>query len=407
MVIVNASDDSRTLGLYPDETWTLHPVLAASADPVVQTSTHSASGFFVPARTTAVFVRAEQTSCAPYARELFVRGGFNSWAADDAFKFAFLGGVDYAVTSPVTAGSYEFKVADENWIADTNCGAPEGAGGLNVALGAPTPLICASNSQNLALTAPADGNYVFELDASDTAAPVLTVSTEPVFGDTTLYVRGGFTDWGTSAPFEWDAVDKYQVVIDGLTAASYEFKVADADWGGTNGGITNCGAGADGTVTPGVPYTLNCNNSSGNLSIAFPVAGSYLFSVDAANPASLLLTVEKTPFDLDLFIRGLAGDWSDGPRNAMRYVGGRVYRGTKFLSAGADDFKIADSDWGGTTGGATNCGASTPIEIGTPLALDCSDSSGNIGITVPTLGTYDFSLLVPESGAPELTVSGP
>jgi hypothetical protein len=91
----------------------------------------------------------------------------------------------------------------------------------------------------------------------------------------------------------------------------------------------------------------------------------------------------------------------------MRYVGGRVYRGTKFLAPGADDFKIADSDWGGTTGGATNCGSSTPIEVGTPLALDCSSSSGNIGITVPTIGTYDFSLLVPESGAPELTVSGP
>jgi len=413
MVIVNASDDPRTLGYYPAETWTLHPALAASTDPVVQTATHSASGFSVPARTTAVFVRAEQTSCAPFARELFVRGINGDWSDNPERKFTFLGGVDYAVTFPVTAGASEFKVADANWIADTNCGAPDGAGGLEVKLGAPTPLTCASNSQNLALNAPANGNYVFDLDASDTAAPVLTVSTEPFFGATTVFIRGGFNDWGNgpapTAPLVWDAVDTYRVVIPALPQGSYDFKVADNSWGGDTGGATNCGrpGDQDGTVTPGQPFALTCNNDSQNLSITFPTAGSYLFAVDASNPASLLLTVEKTPFDLDLFIRGLAGDWSDGPGNAMRYVGGRVYRGTKFLAPGADDFKIADSDWGGTTGGATNCGSSTPIEVGTPLALDCSSSSGNIGITVPTIGTYDFSLLVPESGAPELTVSGP
>src|SRR5690606_30811236 len=45
MVIFNASDDPRTLELLTGETWNLHPVQAASADAVVRTAKHDASGF--------------------------------------------------------------------------------------------------------------------------------------------------------------------------------------------------------------------------------------------------------------------------------------------------------------------------------------------------------------------------
>ena len=42
-----------------EETFELHPVLQDSVDTVVQGATHDASGFFVPARTTAVFVQEQ------------------------------------------------------------------------------------------------------------------------------------------------------------------------------------------------------------------------------------------------------------------------------------------------------------------------------------------------------------
>ncbi len=411
MVIFNASDDPRTLALYPSETWTLHPVLAASADATVRTASHNANGFTVPARTTAVFRRAAQVSCAPYPRELFVRGGFNDWGnptPTDAYKLAFLGGVNYAVSSPIAAaGAYEFKIADANWTADTNCGA--GAAGGNVRLGVPQTLECQGNSGNLAITAPAAGNYTFSLDASSTLNPVLTVERTPPT-PLALFVRGITGDWSANPVRElaWDGVSKWQVVIDNLPAnAAQDFKIADADWGGSNGGATNCGAGATATVTVGTPYTLNCDNNSGNLNMTLPAAGSYLFSVDAANPAALQLTVEKTPFDLALYLRGLNNDWSSDPPNRFSYTGGGVYRIAKTVAAGADDFKIADADWGSSNGGATNCGASSAVAIGTPLPLDCSNNSANINFTAPSPGSYVFELTVPGSGTPSLLVTGP
>ena len=103
MVVINASDDPRTLNLFGDQTWTLHPVQAASADAVVRTATHGANGFFVPARTTAVFRRASQTSCAPFSRDIFVRGVGADWAASPANQLQFLGGTIYQVTKTLAA----------------------------------------------------------------------------------------------------------------------------------------------------------------------------------------------------------------------------------------------------------------------------------------------------------------
>ena len=62
MTVINANDEDQTLDVaeFAGDTFTLHPVLQTSVDTVVQTASHDASGFFVPARTTAVFVRAEQ-----------------------------------------------------------------------------------------------------------------------------------------------------------------------------------------------------------------------------------------------------------------------------------------------------------------------------------------------------------
>ncbi|MEM9055961.1 MAG: pullulanase-type alpha-1,6-glucosidase [Pseudomonadota bacterium] len=62
--VFNASDDDVSLPLFANETFALHPVLAASADPVVRTASHTTAGFSVPARTTAVFVATTQFACA-------------------------------------------------------------------------------------------------------------------------------------------------------------------------------------------------------------------------------------------------------------------------------------------------------------------------------------------------------
>jgi pullulanase len=411
MVIHNASDDPRTLNLFGSEAWTLHPVLAASADPVVRTARHDASGFFVPPRTSAVFRRTAQTSCAPFPRDLFVRGGFNDWGnptPTEAYRLQFLGGTAYSVSAPITpAGNYEFKVADAGWTASTNCGA--GAAGDTVRLGIPLEIECRDGSGNLKIAATQAGPYTFALNAADTAKPVLTVTKTPPT-PITLFVRGGFNDWGNgpapTAPLGWDGVNTYRAVISGLAAGTYEFKVADNDWGGTTGGATNCGAVTGGTpVALGTPFALTCASSSQNMGITFPAAGSYLFAVNWSNPASPQLTVEQVPVDVPVFVRGIGGDWGDGAANRMSYLGGGIFAVNKPVAAAANEFKIASSDWA-----TVNCGAGSAgdtVTVGAPLAVACGDGTGNLKLTPARAGTYTFSYKRLSPTAGEVTVTGP
>jgi len=413
MVVINASDDPRTVNLFGSETWALHPVQAASADAVVKTAKHDAGGFYVPARTTAVFRRVTpaQTSCAPYPRDMYVRGGFNDWGnptPTEQYRLQFLGGTGYSVSAPVSpAGNYEFKIADAGWTASTNCGA--GAAGDTIRLGIPLGLECRDGSGNLKLSAPSAGNYTFALDAADIAKPVLTV-TKSAPTPLTLFVRGGFNDWGNgpapTAPLAWDGVSTYRAVISGLAAASFEFKIADNDWGGTTGGATNCGgkAGAT-TVTVGTPFALNCADGSPNMGITFPSAGSYLFAINWVNPAAPQLTVEKLPVETPVFVRGIGGDWTDGAANRMNYLGGGIYALNKGVAAAANEFKIASTDWA-----TVNCGAGAAgdtVTIGTTLAVACGDGTGNLKLTPAKAGTYTFTYKRISAAAGEVTVTGP
>jgi pullulanase-type alpha-1,6-glucosidase len=394
MVIINGSDDDRTIELFKTETWTLHPVQQASTDATVQTANHNATrGFFVPARTAAVFRRAAQVSCAPFPRDMFVRGSFTDWAASQAYRLNFTGGTAYALTAQVPAGAQLFKVADADWTDGTNCGVD-----ADLALTVPVTLACSGNTPNIRFNAPSTANYLFSLDAANVAAPMLSVSLAPAYSRD-LFVRGLTGDW-TANParrLTWDGLGRYQVVIDNLPSGADDFKIADADW--TDG--TNCGTDID--VTLGTPLTLACTGNTPNIDANFPQAGSYFFALDPAVPTAPQLTVEALPFNVALFLRGLQDDWSDGAANRLAYVGSGVYRIRKSLPAGADDFKIADSGWSD----GTNCGTASPVVIGTGLVLGCTGNTPNIAFTAPSPGTYTFSLDATATAAPVLTVTGP
>jgi pullulanase-type alpha-1,6-glucosidase len=399
VTIYNPTTNVIALPLYKDETFVLHPVQQQSVDATARSAKHDATiGFTVPARTTAVFVKEAQASCAPYAVPVFVRGSFTDWAAKPEFELKFAGGSAYATSGPVPAGAQQFKIADNDWKGPTNCGAA--SDGVQVSLATPLGIVCNDNSKNLNFTSPAAGNYVFALDATNVAAPILTVSAAPP-ATKQLFVRGGFNDWGNgpapTAPLAWDGIGKYRAVIADLPAQTFDFKIADNDWTGA----TNCGGAADGTsVTIGQPYQLTCNNDSKNVKVTFPSAGSYLFAVDAA----FRLTVEKVPFAASLYVRGLNGDWSDAAGNRMSYLGGGIYQYKRGLAISEQKFKIADSGW--TAG--TDCGASSPATLNTPLTLACQGpGNGDIAFAVPAAGTYTFSLDATNTGAPKLTVSGP
>jgi hypothetical protein len=332
---------------------------------------------------------------------MYVRGIGTDWTDSPQNRFNFLGGTVYEVVKPLALGVDPdgFKIADSAWTNGTDCGATS-----PVVFGEPLTLACQSpGNSNIGLTVTSAGDYVFRLDAASTANPILTVSKKAAYA-APVFVRGVGTDWSDSPGNQLQqAADSsvHRVVINVLAAGPDPdgFKIADSSWG-----VVDCGSNTG--LTVGQPLTLVCNGpGNGNIGVTWPQAGTYLFSLDATNPMAPKLTVEKTPFNADLFVRGVGTDWSDSAGNKMTYLGGGQYRLRRAATAGADPdgFKIADSTWG-----VVDCGSGTGLNIGQPLTLVCNGpGNGNIGVTWPATGTYTFSLDATNTGTPQLLVTGP
>jgi hypothetical protein len=240
---------------------------------------------------------------------------------------------------------------------------------------------------------------VFRLDAASTSSPILTVTQQGIFG-ADIYVRGINEDWNANdttrmAPGALDPTTYRAVLTAPAGPDNAGFKIASFDWS-----TVNCGSAS--SVTIGQPLAIACP-SQDNIGITFPTAGQYLFKLDATNTAAPVVTVEKAPFDVDIFIRGVGTDWSASIHNRLQYQGSGIYRAYKTAAAAGPDpdgFKIASGDW--TT---VDCGSATPVTLGTPLTLTCPGN--NIGIDFPAVGAYLFTLDATNPAAPSLTVTGP
>lgn len=100
---------------------------------------------------------------------IYARGSVSSagWGATDANRLTYQGAGLYGLTLNMAAGSYVFKIAEENW-SNPNLGAP------SATLGVPTDLTQGSND-NIALTIPADGDYSFTVNTTKADAITVTV----------------------------------------------------------------------------------------------------------------------------------------------------------------------------------------------------------------------------------------
>jgi hypothetical protein len=79
-----------------------------------------------------------------------------------------------ATSTSVDRGDWQFKIADRNWgLQLTGTSATWGAAENEVIVGTPYSL---GNGQETLYLSPAVGTYRFEVDLSDPAKPVLTVT---------------------------------------------------------------------------------------------------------------------------------------------------------------------------------------------------------------------------------------
>jgi pullulanase len=190
-----------------------------------------------------------------------------------------------AVLNVATAGADAdggFKIADAGWTAGTNCGSS-----TPLTIGQPLTLACTSpGNDNIGVTWPSTGLYLFALDTTNPAAPQLTVEKVPV--NVPVFVRGIGGDWTDAAANQMSYFGGGIWSLNKAVAATAnEFKVASSDWA-----TVDCGAGTAGdTVTVGTPLAIGCNSGNGNLKLTPAREGTYTFKYRRDTPTAGEVTV--------------------------------------------------------------------------------------------------------------------
>jgi len=109
----------------------------------------------------------------PYGSEMFVRGGFNDWENPTGAPYNFVNFGDGILQAEfeLTAGDWEFKIADQGWGVQR---APAVDDILNV--DGTANLVVPGAFDNGTMSIPEDGCYNFTINAADPSAATVTLT---------------------------------------------------------------------------------------------------------------------------------------------------------------------------------------------------------------------------------------
>ncbi|MEP4889236.1 MAG: alpha-1,6-glucosidase domain-containing protein [Aliiglaciecola sp.] len=405
VVVVNTSYEEQNHTVPTASGFELHSTQMASTDPVVRgayfTGAEGEGTFTVPALTTAVFVKPQMgaqggglsayaTSGAPDvvpygSTTVFVRGAFNGWGESDSMNY--VGDGIYEAVIEVAAGAYEFKVASADWST-----VDFGSSDQSVTLGDEKTL--SRGGSNLQLTLSEDATLKFVIDASDSEAPVFSVDNEEPFFGTTVFVRGGMNDWSEDNPMAYEVGGIYTTTMN-LSAGSYEFKIASADWS-----TVDYGSGeSDTSIVIGQEKFAAISGS--NLGLTIIDEGKYSFIFDMSNPDEPKISVFSTEFfaDTSVYIRGGMNGW--GEVDTLIYNGDGEYAVQIDLKVGSYEFKVASSDWSTINLGGNEESSTVMLDS----AFTLSYNGSNLLLDIDSAGLYQFSVTGPDPQAAKVTVS--
>lgn len=262
VVVINGTSSEQSHHILTASGFELHSVQQTSADSVVQTASFvegaNSGSFTVPALTTAVFVKPQlgaqgtglaadvtinQPDVAPYGdTTVYLRGSMNNFGDDgltSADSFSYVGNGIYNLDYVLEPGTQSLKIASDDY-ALVNLGFSE------VIINSNSVTASADFEGNISFTVNAQGNYNFQLDASQDT-PVLTIdSVSPtvncsalgdsaqdipfdITGGGQLYVRGSHSGWGPDETyrFHYKGDNTYQAVAE--FEGNFQFKLASDD----------------------------------------------------------------------------------------------------------------------------------------------------------------------------------
>ena len=140
---------------------------------------------------------------ASAATTYYLRGSFNSWEAKSEYILTDNGNGTYSITVSLEAGTYEYKMAVQDW----SWSVPSGA------------------NAKLTLTEASMVEFTMNPTANTQSAKVVTAPSSDI------YLRGTFNEWTATSEELMTAMGNnnyYKVVT--LPAGAHEYKVAVADW---------------------------------------------------------------------------------------------------------------------------------------------------------------------------------
>ena len=208
-----------------------------------------------------------------------MRGTLNDWGVTD--ELSYQGKGIYTFTKTLSAASYEFKIASEDW-STVDYGS--GEGDASVMIGTAEQLSVAG--ANMTLDIAEQGEYQFVFDASDLNNVTLKVLNAEMFAQTPVFIRGSLNGWGTDNPLMYEGNAVYSTSIE-LEAGDYEFKVASEDWSTVDYG----GAGDAPVATIGELTSLEAIGA--NIALNITEQGTYTFKVIGPDRENVSILINK------------------------------------------------------------------------------------------------------------------
>lgn len=110
-------------------------------------------------------------------QEMYVRGVFTWWEADDNYRLVQVSSGVYSANAKLIADGqpYDFKFANENWTPGMSCGGSNGAINVELDLGSKVSADCQNPQGNFKFTPDETGTYGFVIDFSNPSDPQVYV----------------------------------------------------------------------------------------------------------------------------------------------------------------------------------------------------------------------------------------
>ncbi|MFT6987494.1 MAG: hypothetical protein ACJAT7_003350 [Psychromonas sp.] len=233
-----------------------------------------------------------QTTCitpeptAPYAVDLYLKGGFSGWGAEDTYKLIFKDDAYYLDNVEFLAGIPEFKVADDVWAIDTSF-TVDIENLTQIEPGNVYTLQTGDGAANMALLITNAGLYDFKLEVgADLLHPTFTYTQDAPPLNYDLYIRGGFNGWSTDNQLKYIGDNIYQVIMQ-VAPGNHEFKLAADDWS------SEWVLGEE-AVTAELDNDYTMIGEGANASFFVTETGYYKFTVDASDATVPVLHIVAT-----------------------------------------------------------------------------------------------------------------